>query len=519
MTTREANATRGRSHVRVPFARGSALLAGAVILALLGVFAPLPNEPQTAADSDGSGGRAAAHHKGGRRILGAAPGPDARLYRLQVEGAPLNAGEPTLGVTNKGKIFYTAFQGNTRIEILKSADDGRSWDVVSPKFPNGRNAQLLSFDPYLWVDDAKGVDRVFTIDLTVACSYLSFSDDEGATWTTNPLACGRPVNDHQTLFSGPPKISPTVGFPHVVYYCWNDVASSSCSKSLDGGITFVPTGLPAFPGFDPSAEDPGVDPEQPYDPDGFCGGLHGHGHVDRDGNVYLPKGHCGQPWLAISRDEGATWEVVRVAGNGVAHHEASVATDRKGNIYYAWSAKDRMIYLAISKDEGKSWTKPLMVGAPGVNETNLPSLDVGGVGKVAVAYMGTTNSPGRPFPESEGTATNPDCFVAQLPCPAPEEYEKTTWNGYLTVSRNVLAKNPVFYSTTVNDPRDPLKRTTCGPGRCGLFILDFIDVTIAPNGQVWSSWVDACIAVCVQEGPNDAGAEAIAGRLVGVSLR
>ena len=472
------------------------------------------------AGEDGSGGRAVAHRAGGVPIPGAKPGPDADLHRIIIDKLPIGSGEPTLGVTNEGNIFYTAIQSNTRVEIVRSTNAGEKWEVVSPKFPNGRNAQLLSFDPYIWVDDAEGVDRIFTIDLTVACAYLSFSDDEGESWITNPLACGRPVNDHQTLFSGPPSVSLTVGFPHVVYYCWNDIATASCTKSLDGGVTFLPTGSPAFSGIDPNAENPGVgDPTKPWKgQEGRCGGLHGHGHVALDGTVYLPKGHCGQPWLAISKNEGATWEAVQVAKNGVAHHEASVATDRKGNIYYAYSARNRMMYLVISRDDGKTWTKPMMVAAPRVNETNLPSIDVGGVGKVAMAYMGTTNSPGMPFPPLTGTTTNPDCFVAQLPCPAPEEYKKTTWNGYVTVTKNALAKDPVFYSTTVNDERDPLKRGVCGPGRCGLTILDFIDITIAPDGQVWSSWTDACTLACAQGGDQDAGNESVVGRLVGINL-
>ncbi|MDQ3964194.1 MAG: glycoside hydrolase [Actinomycetota bacterium] len=491
-------------------------------VALVAIISLLSGGSHTVvAGEGGSGGRAVAHRAGGIPIGDAPPGPDARLNRIIVDDAPLRSGEPTLGVTNEGNIFYTAVQTSTRIEVVRSRDDGRTWDVVSPKFPNGRNAQLLTFDPYLWVDDAEGVDRIFTIDLTIACSYLSFSDDEGKTWITNPLACGRPVNDHQTLFSGPPAITPMVGFPHVVYYCWNDLATSSCSRSLDGGITFLPTGSPAFPGVDPNAEDPGIgDPTKPWrGQEGSCGGLHGHGHVGLDGTVYLPKGHCGQPWLAISKNEGATWESVQVAKNGVVHHEASVATDRKGNIYYTYAARDRMVYLVVSRDDGKTWMKPMMVAAPGVNETNIPSLDVGGVGKVALAYMGTTNSPGMPFPPLTGTTTNPDCFVAQLPCPTPEEYKKTTWNGYVTVTKNALAKDPVFYSTTVNDERDPLKRGICGPGRCGLDILDFIDVTIAPDGQVWSSWTDACVMVCPQGGDQDMGSDAIVGRLVGIRLR
>ena len=504
-------------------ARKFKLLSLGVVAALASGSFALSEAPRTAtagASTEKSGGKAVAHYAGGRVIRANNRGPISVMFRLKdANGVPIKAGEPTLGVTNEDNVFYTATQGNTRVEILRGQDDGKKWEVVSPKFPNGRNAQLLSFDPYIWVDDAEGVDRIFTIDLTVACAYLSFSDDEGESWITNPLACGRPVNDHQTLFSGPPAISPTTVFPHIVYYCWNDVGTSSCSKSLDGGISFATTGSPAFAGYDPDAEDPSFEPGVPPDVGAQCGGLHGHGHVGPDGTVYLPKGHCGQPWLAISHNEGATWERVQVANNGVAFHEASVATDAKGNIYYAYAGHDRRMYLVISKDDGKTWTKPLMVGAPGLNEASMPSLDVGGVGKVAIAYMGTKNSPGEPFPRSPGTTTNPNCFVAQLPCPTPEEYAKTTWSGYTTISANVLAKDPLFYSATVNDPSDPLKRGQCGSGgvgRCGLQILDFIDVVIAPDGEVWTSWVDACVFGCADpKGEQDQGSEAVVGHLVG----
>ncbi len=93
----------------------------------------------------------------------------------------------------------------------------------------------------------------------------------------------------------------------------------------------------------------------------------------------------------------------------------------------------------------------------------------------------------------------------------------------MTVSANVFANDPLFYSVTVNDPKDPLKRGTCNEGRlgrCGNTILDFIDVTIAPDGQVWSSWVDACTLVCTEpKSEQDAGSDGIIGRVMGIRLR
>ncbi|MFP5297789.1 MAG: sialidase family protein [Actinomycetota bacterium] len=441
--------------------------------------------------SDGSGPRATAHRAGGREVP-SKDAPSPRLMRLGVDSS-----EPTLGVTQDGKVFTSAIQTNTRVEVLRSADNGKTWETVSPRIA-GRNAQLLSFDPYTYVDlprSDQDLSRVFTIDLTIACSYLSYSDDAGDSWFTNPLVCGRPVNDHQTLFGGPPVTSPTIGYPNIIYYCWNDIATSSCQKSLDGGITFTATGTPAFPGVDP--QNGGTQ---------LCGGLHGHGFVDDAGTVYIPRGYCGQPWLAISKDEGRTWERVQVAKGGVTGHEASVVADGKGNIFYTYVGKDRLPYLVVSKDGGKKWSKPMMVGAPGVNEANLPSIALGGKGKIAIAYMGTTNSPGEPFPEAT------ECTAIGA-CPEPEEYKNTTWHGYMTISADALDKEPTFYSAPINDPKDPLIRGTCGPGRCKA-VYDFIDVVIDRDGVAWSAFVDGCMLACIT-GPANMGSEGIIGRFDG----
>jgi hypothetical protein len=437
----------------------------------------------------GAGARAVAHHANGQVIAGNHKGPSPRYFDLG-----LTAGEPTIGTTNEGNVFYVALAG-LGPTIMRS-DDGGKWTDMSPKLPNGQNVHRVSLDPYIYVDETEGVDRIFTIDLTVACSYMSFSDDEGESWITNPLACGKPVNDHQTLFAGPPASSLTINYPNVVYYCWNDIATSSCSKSIDGGLTFRPTGFPAYPG---------VKTENLQQ----CGGLHGHGHVGPEGNVYLPRDYCGQPWLAISKDEGTTWTNVQVATNGAPPgSDPSVATDRNGNIYYLYTAKNRLPYLSISRDEGATWSKPLMVGSPGVTEANLVTLDSSSApGKIAFSYYGSENSP---FPR------------CKMKC-EDKDYAKVTWNAYMATSVSALDKNPVFYSTTVNDKSDPMKRKFCGfpPGnqgsnRCDTSVYDFIDIEIGPDGRVWGAYVDACRMVCVgKKGLQDDGNQAVVGTLVG----
>ena len=457
------------------------VVAGVAAIAVLLALAPLLTPSGNA--NLANGGKATAHREGKKVKAGKVP--SARLYDVGADAL-----EPTIGI-DKDKNLYFAAAGvvTSGTLIMKSSDGGASWEDTSPRVL-GRHTHPITLDPYVWVDEPTG--RLFSIDLTVACSYMSYSDDQGATWVTNPLACGRPVNDHQTLFGGPPAMTPGLVYPHVLYYCWNDFgAGTSCSKSLDGGLTFVSTGQPVFLGADVGGQG------------GFCGGFNGHGVVDHEGTVYLPKEYCGQPLLAVSKDEGATWEHVKVSDIPTEQGGAdpSVAVDKKGNIYYLFqSVRNRQPYLVYSKDGGKKWSKPLMVGHPSVNEVNVPTLDVGKPGAVAFSYVGSTNAPY----ERCGL----DCTAA--------DYNETSWNGYVGMSANVFAKNPVFYSGPMNDPTDPIFRGRCDfTTRCGP-ILDFIDVEISPDGTPYGTFVDACMGPCVgSKSSAISGAAGITGRLVG----
>jgi len=333
--------------------------------------------------------------------------------------------------------------------------------------------------------------------VTTSCSQFSFSDDGGETWTNAVNGCQN--GDHQTIFAGPPVSSSPIGYPNVVYHCalvvvttGTDLASQ-CTKSLDGGVSWAVTGTPAFMPEPGQTGDGGVP--------GDCGGAHGHGIVDHRGWVYLPKGHCGQPHLAISRDEGLTWQQFQVADLGMPcctydsfDHEAGVGVDRDGTIYYAWVAGDRLPYLTVSHDDAATWSEPLMIGAPGLTEASLGELTVGAPGRIAFAYMGTYDSPGEPW---------------------TGDYSDTPWHGFLMMSTDAASTDPTFYTATINDPRDRLMEGPCGPIRCGS-IGDFIDVVIAPDGTPWAPYVEACLGACwLFEDAPDSGNELVAGRLWG----
>lgn len=464
--------------VRTSTSRRTTFAVGLVLTLVGGVFTGLAGSASASANT------AVAHHAGGK-VVG----------KTSMKGAIYDvhhhAGEPTIGFSKDGKLFYTAGAGCVTScagqpemaetvapggrAVMMTPDNGKTFKNVSPGLADqGASPHVFSLDPMLFVDHNSDSDRVFDIDLNAACAELSYSDDQGSTWITNPLACGEPVNDHQTLFSGKPTISAglTPLYGKVLYYCYNKLAYTKCSKSLDGGLTFIDTtGLTNPP----------------------CSGLNGHGVTDSKGTIFLPYTGCNNaPALAVSRDEGNTWEIDTVPGEKVNGGDPSVAVDKKDNVYFLWNDTDRKVKLATSTDHGKKWSTPIDVTAPGVKLTDLATLTVGAPGKVAIAYLGTTT-----------------------------EEKKAFWNGYIASGVGVLGKDPTFYTATVNDPKHPLKatggsNTACGPGRCGR-ILDFLDVEISPKtGQPWGAYVDACYTECEKTGVESyADNEGMVGTLIG----
>jgi len=414
-------------------------------------------------------GRAVAHHPGGI----AAAGVEAPAVQLFHTGS-FGAGEPTIGVGRDGVVY-----SDNATKTLKSSDAGHTWqDITPPGHP-------ISLDSYLYLDQA--TNRLFKSDLLSTCQNLGYSDDEGATWTSLPAACN--LSDHQTIAAGPPRGSTPATYPHVVYNCsqsggYNGFSTASlCDKSTDGGTTWTPTGTAAFSDPSPYGTGPGSgDSGFP----GHCLGDIGHVFVADDGAFYVPRGWCGQPWLAMSRDEGATWTRVQVAHNGMnttvsggfglvapgsgqSDHEAAVVADKSGNLFFMWMALNRLPYVAVSTDHGTTWSAPQMVAPPGVDEAWGPSLGIDDNGTIALAYLGTSNSPGAPF-----TA----------------DYSGVAWTGYLALIEKPLDPDPLILSAAVSPPGHPLVQGPCGPDRCNPE-LDFIDVEIGPDGSAWGAFSDA----------------------------
>lgn len=388
--------------------------------------------------------------------------------------------EPNVGVTSEGTVFMypaSALGLPAPVSIARSRDEGATWQILTPNVA-GQPTHPYSQDPHMYVDPT--TDRLFAEDLLLVpppCGMMSISDNEGDTWAHTQSGCM--VMDHVTLFSGPPVTSTTLGYPNVVYRCaisGGALAGFStmvqCQRSIDGGRTWLPPGAPPFV-FPPGAAAAA----------GGCAGGNGHGTTNSEGRVFLPRGHCGQPWLAISDDEAVTWRTVQVsdhgmrcvgAGAGNCEHDAGVGEDPAGTLYYAWVTRDRLPVLSRSIDGGATWSEPVDAGFPGLVEATHLQMAVGGEGKVAIVYYGTTTSPGAPWTGN---------------------YNDTYWNAFLVASFDADTETPTFHVATLNDPADPLIRGECGSVRCQE-LFDYIDVRIGPDGTPWVALVDGCFDEC-----------------------
>jgi hypothetical protein len=311
----------------------------------------------------------------------------------------------------------------------------------------------------LWLDRTTG--RAFWITPGYFEPILSetagvwYSDDDGGTWYPGGEPVMIPPSGHadsMKIFAGPPtKQQGRSNYPNVVYNCGGH-KPLRCQASYDGGLTWgSPSELP-FPPELASIQGPLND----------CSNFGLNGVVGRDGTVYFGYTPCNRPYVAISHNEGQSWQPVQVADvETIGWGMLAVGMDEQGNLYASWvAAADRLPYLAVSRDGGRSWGEPIMVGAPGVNEAALPRLVAGKRGQVAVAYYGSKNSPGAPFP--------PNCEGLPNSCPA---YKNETWDTYITETFNALGKRPLFWSASINDPAHPTMYG-CTPSSTGVIRLD-----------------------------------------------
>ncbi len=378
---------------------------------------------------------------------------------VRVADTGYSGAEPTLGVLSDGTIVTNP--SNAANNLILSEDHGQTWTEVGDPVTNPK----INLDPWMWVDPI--TDRIYNGPLYVVCSWVSWSDDRGESWTANPVAgCGPPAHDHQKITTGPPADGvTTLGYPNVVYYSYNSFRGEGTwiTRSLDGGHTF--------------------DVGQSVHPADDCrGGVAGPVHVGPDGTAYSAKATCQGTRVMVSHDSGMSWEEGIHTDNGMYDGLAinpDVGTDNRGNAYLASPGEDGRLYMTMGGEQGTAWGTPIPVSPPDVNFTQFSVVTAGEPGHVAFAYLGTRD--------------NVSAWEEPNPSNARDE---AVWHLFITTTTTAMDTEPVFVTRQVTPEEDPVQRGCIwlnGGGNECRNLLDFIDM-VEHEGRPYITYSDGCDA-------------------------
>lgn len=394
----------------------------------------------------------------------------------------MGTSESSIGIARDGTVFFAPAYTSSGNGVVRSRDKGATWELLVPEVDGGPVHARVQ--PFMYLDPSS--DRVFFATAAGSGFNLTWSGDEGTTWNYEHIAPD--VQDWIKIYSGPPVFSHPEGYPDIVYASAPSPISTpsggvlpppkyqSIYKSLSGGATWQSESDGGLT-LDPSEEveaglaDAATCPSTEWV-------IFGDGVVGADGTVYLGYRMCTELAVAISKDEGATWATVVVPGSSLPPFTSitsplttnnllasePVAVDASGNLYVIWNDAQKQLRMSVSTDHGKTWsggTQPLVVSAPEVKATVLSAITVKSPGTVAIAYFGSPDG--------------------------------TKYDGYLAESTNALDPQPVFLSTTVNNPSQPLFPggfdNNYAASLSGGDLDEFVQVKYAPDGDIWASFL------------------------------
>ncbi len=383
--------------------------------------------------------------------------------------------EPSIGVTSSGCIFFIAFE-----KVMRSCDHGESWEDVT-----GPLCAFQTNDPYGWVDPE--TDRIFNVQMQgLETSWICWSDDDGDSWVGNPHDSGTtPINDHIKLASGPWTSSgygiggqfSQAFYEQAVYYCYNKLAGIFCFTSFDGGASFEAGG-------------------QIFGLATTNGGLHGAITSAPDGTVYVTP-RVETPTVIVSKDNGLTWferTMGEDQGTPYPRKNSEVATDTQSNAYHIWTGADEGVYMATSTDSGQTWSETSIRISPNqVISTAFPQVDAGDPGRIAITYLGSSDTSQLDQPNIDGEPWDGNAHYAN---------GNVSYYLYVTYSLNALDPNPIFH--TVRASADPVQiGSIClNSGDCrdiggsNRNLLDFNDLHIDREGRVYIAFADGCTGEC-----------------------
>ncbi len=401
------------------------------------------------------------------------------------------ANEPGLGIATDGTLYFAPAEGTEGVGVLRSTNEGASWQLSVPKLPDGSGLSRLQ--PFFYLEPQ--TDKLFfaTSKLVlnglanfkdVAGIHLTTSDDKGKTWRYQSVAPNS--RDWHKIFAAKPVSSNTGSHPHVIYLSAPSPIAGNWAgiypppdfqyfyKSVDGGDSFTEVSKLVLD----TSKVMGCQQGDYI--------MFGQGAAAPDGTLYLGYRLCQQLAIVVSKDEGTTWETRTIPGATLPPYDTTsltailgiiggenaitgqpIATDSQGNLYAVWADPTDKLRYASSQDGGLTWSAPVAVMAPGVQVAKMVTITAREPGRVALSYFGS----------SDGTA----------------------FHGYIAETANGLDAAPTFWSATVNDPNEPLYPEGWQSGYDLTYFnnggdeITLLQIHYAPNGDLWASFVkDMC---------------------------
>jgi hypothetical protein len=165
-----------------------------------------------------------------------------------------------------------------------------------------------------------------------------------------------------------------------------------------------------------------------------------------------------------------------------------VGVGANGTVYFGYVGADGKPGVAVSRDQGRTWTDRQTVGTKyGIQNAVFPTVVAGDDDRASIAYLGTPTG---------GNYQDNANFHGEW-----HLYVDTTYDGGKTwVTSDATPNDPVQVGSICTGG------TTCGDDRN---LLDFIDVTTDDHGRVEVAFADGCIDACVSD-PQHQGRDAYA---------
>lgn len=287
-------------------------------------------------------------------------------------GTADGASDPWVSAGVDGTVYFTGlaphFQGTTPLSAVvtsRSRDGGRTWRVPATVSPPADGNEMPAI-----TGDRRRAGRAYEVwaEFATAAIKLARTDDGGRTWSA-PVVVDPSIADAIDLV---PRLVVLPDGTLVTTFARAEfaigVGKVYATRSVDGGRTWTaPVELLQQP-IETFFDDAGEELPQPQFPN-VAVAPDGSVYVTVEGNSSATTGRIA---VSRSRDGGASWTTVASPGVGAYAFEPAIAVDSHGTVGITWydlrndRPGDRRlsgdVWFASSRDRGASWREIHLAG-------------------------------------------------------------------------------------------------------------------------------------------------------------